>query len=131
LCKHDNPCFINTFRQALVSLKYGVCIEIIINLSKVLLASIRKKGLNVIKEILKLDYSKLEIPLFFCVFTLVLKGTYCLLRYFRKKEDKWNPFLSGAFGALLSMKFLNKRHWYLVLALIGARVVDCLHNVAI
>jgi hypothetical protein len=28
------------------------------------------------------------------------------------------------------MKFLPKRHWHLVLALLGARIIDCLHSVA-
>lgn len=129
-CKHKDSCVINMIKQALVALKYGVTIEVIINLAKLLLSLLKKKGMNAVKDILAPNYGKLEIPLFFFLFTLCLKGSYCLLRKIRDKEDKWNPFIAGATAALLSMKFLNKKHWYLVLALIGARIVDCLHNAA-
>ena len=130
LCKHKDSCVLNTLKQALVALKYGVYIEVIINLAKLLMALLKKKGMPAVRSILVANLSKVEIPLFFFLFTLCLKGSYCLLRKLRNKEDGWNPFVAGSVAALLSMKFLNKKHWYLVLSLISARVVDCLHNVA-
>lgn len=67
--------------------------------------------------------------MFIFVNTLALKGSYCILRYLRGKEDKLNPLAAGAICALLSMPFLKGDHWYLMLSLIATRIVDSLHQI--
>lgn len=58
-CKHKDSCFVNTIKQSLIALKYGVSIEVIINLAKLLLSVLKRKGMGAVKAILSLDYSKL------------------------------------------------------------------------
>jgi hypothetical protein len=82
-CKHPDSCFVNALKQSLKALKFGFTVELILNAAKLLL-TLFKKDKN-IKELLKPNFDKLRIPLFFCLGTLLQKATYCIMRYVRDK----------------------------------------------
>lgn len=63
--------------------------------------------------------------------SLALRGGYCLIRYLRKKDDKWNSILAGVLCGLLSMPFLKHNQWYLVLSIIAARIVESFYRIAL
>lgn len=128
-CKHPDSCFINAFKKAIASLTHGLCIEVTIDIFKFIIELLKKRNLkSALTNLLTPTLDKLRIPLFIFVNTLALKGSYCLLRYLRKKEDKFNPLAAGAICGLLSMPFLKKDHWYFMLTLIATRITDSFHR---
>lgn len=53
-CKHPDSCFINTLKQSLKALKFGLTVELILNAAK-LLMSLFKKDKNIM-ELLKPNF---------------------------------------------------------------------------
>lgn len=131
-CRHSDSCFINALKVSLNSLKYGVIIEAGRELIRVIMMMVKQKSFRgALAFLFSASFERLRIPLFLLVNSLVLRGGHCILKYIRGKDDWWNSLTAGLLCGLLSMSLLKHSQWYLVLSLIGARIVESLYRIAI
>lgn len=126
-CQHPDSCVKNCIKKSWKALQLGFLIEISLELLKVLLSLMRRKNW---KNIINLNRDNLRIPLFLSLSVLAHKGTFCLLRHLRKKEDRWNSLMAGAAMGLVGTKILEKKQWYTVLTLLASRVLDAFFKMA-
>jgi hypothetical protein len=122
----------NALKMAINSLKYGVCIEAGLELLRFIMLLVKKRNIKfALADLLTFSFEKLRIPLFLMINSLSLRGSHCLFKCIRKKNDWVNSVLSGIVCGLASMPFLKHNKWYLILSLLAARIVDALYRIAI
>ncbi|CAG9323645.1 unnamed protein product [Blepharisma stoltei] len=99
LCKHEGPCWENAFKGFIKAFLQSLAAKSMISL---IFNFILEKGYkHPMKSLMKIfSIDTLRFVGFASFMNILYKGTLCILRHYRKKEDSFNYFVSGCVSGL-------------------------------
>lgn len=70
----------------------------------------------------------MRLPLFFAVYSIIMKATTCSLRKLTKRNSPINAFLSGFLAGFISLNIQEKGTWFYWRMFLGARAMDMVYR---